>query len=186
MTRKALALATSVLALSASADAKDYVLTSRGTLGDAQQRATRAFDRVAEEVRYAADITAPETVDGDPSVVYLLPSSAGGQCRQLRLHDAAVLGSFGRVVAAGDVDFDVGEAARVEVRAKLGFALCARLVWHQPEVELGGAGHQTVVLPRATCAGGPAAQIARSPAVAAGRPPSSTVRGPVATSAPPT
>jgi subtilisin family serine protease len=41
MTRKALALATSVLALSASADAKDYVLTSRGTLGDAQQRAVQ-------------------------------------------------------------------------------------------------------------------------------------------------
>ena len=30
-----------------------------------------------------------------------------------RLHDAAVLRRFGRIVAAGDVDFDIAEAARI-------------------------------------------------------------------------
>ena len=57
--------------------------------------------------------------------------------------EVAVLGRFGRVVAARDIDLDILEATLVEMRAQLGDAVVPGHVRYEPHVDLGdGAARQ--------------------------------------------
>lgn len=83
----ALVLMSVVMAVFTGAIIKIYHVNGREqSTTDAQAQVNVAFIRLDRELRYAAGVSTPGTVAGDPYVEYLTTNTGASVCTELRLH----------------------------------------------------------------------------------------------------